>query len=140
MTSYFIFKPPLGLNGLTEYREEEKLRFLSWIWMSVLFGCLADIDRKLDNFPFSIHMVWLPVEVGRTKIPDVKHVGLSNAFIYFLACKEKGKTSSKKKIYGQTYKTLFRSSGLISTIFTIVCGACFHHYIFAHIMPAFSFC
>ena len=40
----------------------------------------------------------------------------------------------KKKIYGQTYKTLFWFSGLISTIFTIVCGTCFHHYIFAHII------
>ena len=56
------------------------------------------MDRKLDNFPFSLHMVWLPIEVGRTEIPDVEHVGLSNTYIDFLACKEKGETSLKKDL------------------------------------------
>ena len=49
----------------------------------------------------------------------------------------------KKKIYGQYYKTLFRSSSLISTIFTIVCGTFFIHLFsslyLCTLMPAFSF-
>ena len=108
MTNH-VFRPPLGLNGLTNTRKrsfdfclEFECLYCMDIWL---------IDRKHDHFPFSLHMVWLPVEVGRTKIPDVENVGLSNTYIYFLSWKEKGKTSPKKNIYGQTYKsflTVFR--------------------------------
>ena len=68
-------------------------------------------------------MVWLPFKSWKNRNPRRETRGTSQRIYIptFLHAKKKGRRI-QKKIYGQTYKTLFRSSGLISTIFTIVCG------------------
>ena len=97
--------------------------------------------RKLEILLYCYIILTAHFMLKATATADVEHMGFSNTYIY-LTWMQRRREDVLKKIYGQTYKTLFWSSSLILTIFTIVCGTFFIH-LFSSLylctfMPAFS--